>query len=753
LFLFPVQYAVPLYQRPYVWKEDDQWAPLWEDIRTVAEHLLDQGVSAQSPPTHFLGAIVIQPQQPDGPGSPQRFLVIDGQQRLTTLQLLLAAVSRTAGEMGHDDVLGALTANDPRLATGDQLFKVWPTNVNRDAFKSVMDPGHPPITQPVKEIQQAYAFFCQQIRLWIADQASGAAEAEQFKMLQVTLRDLLKVVSITLDDGDSPQVIFETLNGRGTPLISLDLLKNAVFQRAASQNADPDALYALHWRPELDRDYWRDDQRAGRLRTKNGDLFLQYWLVAELGEQVPATEFFLTFQARVLRAATCPPMTSLIPRLAHDAAVLRQFYQAETGNAEHRFSQLLALLDTTTLMPIVLLLQRSNDVTPQCRARAYAILESFLVRRMLCNLTTKAYNRLVPSLVKELKGDLARADTILQRRLSEESSPTNRWPGDDQLRAVLLGKDLYGQRRQDRLVMVLWKIEERLRAADKMTEQGLARPGKLTLEHIIPQSWGQHWPLDDGHEDPAGWRDGHLHRLGNLTLTTGQLNASLSNLPWHTSGAGKDKRRSLSDHSLLKLNAMLRDRYPERFDERSVDERGAQLAEIIIQLWPGPGQESATAAGPLGVAQAAALSDRQGDGGADSEDSQRGAEIPAATANLASGQAGVRQPTVVPSPEDALHRRARELLLQGKQVNEIGGGTNFPLWRAAFVEEAQLKGELIQGEPTAADAVRLKDDGRLRWEAVAARLFGDASPRRVKEAQALYEKARGPGSAKRSRGH
>ena len=79
----------------------------------------------------------------------------------------------------------------------------------------------------------------------------------------MTLSDLLKLVAIRLEDGDSPQVIFETLNGRGTPLIALDLLKNAVFLEAAREDVDTDQLYNAHWAPELDRDYWRETAGQG----------------------------------------------------------------------------------------------------------------------------------------------------------------------------------------------------------------------------------------------------------------------------------------------------------------------------------------------------------------------------------------------------------------------------------------------------------------------------------------------------------
>lgn len=284
LFQPDVRYVIPLYQRPYVWSEQRQWSPLWQDIATVADHVLTEGASSKSP-AHFLGAIVIE-QEENPPGSPQRYLVIDGQQRLTTLQLLLAAAARTAHEMGctaQGDLLRRLTLNDELLATGDERFKVWPTNANRVAFRATMQPGGPPTEPQVtlsSEIRDAYSFFRGQIKSWAADDISHAAvespPTQHFEALRVTLGHLLKLVSIRLEDGDNPQVIFETLNGRGTPLIALDLLKNAVFLKAERQNAETDQLYAQYWAPELDRDYWRDERRAGRLFNKNGDLFLQY---------------------------------------------------------------------------------------------------------------------------------------------------------------------------------------------------------------------------------------------------------------------------------------------------------------------------------------------------------------------------------------------------------------------------------------------------------------------------------------------
>lgn len=737
LFQLDVRYVIPLYQRPYVWTEQKQWSPLWDDIATVAEHVLVEGASSKSP-AHFLGAIVIE-QEENPPGSPQRFLVIDGQQRLTTLQLLLAAASRTAHAMGcaaQGDLLGRLTLNNQLLAKGDERFKVWPTNANRDAFRRTMETDEAQASKPPSpgnEIHNAYAFFCQQITSWVTDDDPDSSPlsppVKQFEALRVTLGDLLKLVSIRLEDGDNPQVIFETLNGRGTPLIALDLLKNAVFLKAERENSNTDALYNQHWEPELDRDYWRDSRRTGRLFTKNGDLFLQYWLVAELAEPVAATELFDIFRAKILQPASCPPMTDLIPRLTRDAAALRWFQSADADPADRRFHDLLELLDTTTLMPIALTLLRADAVTAERRARAFRILESFLVRRMLCGGTTKNYNRLFAALVGDINADLSHADDVVASRLAAETAPANRWPTDSELHSAILTRDMYGQRRQDRLVMVLHRIEEHLRTADSKTEQHLGMASNLTLEHLIPQTWEPHWPLDETQEDPLAWRIAHLHKFGNLTLTTGALNSSLSNAPWHAPLQPKDKRRSLIEHSLLRLNSIVTGQHPESFTEVDVDERSTYLASLIASIWPGPDRVETIRPGPTPSAT-------------------QPAQVPSAPASSPLVQDP--SPTENTAASPTLRDRIRELLRSGLTTSEtsdrLGGGRD--LWLIVLEEEARLANEVLTRAPSPGDAVALRDGQNMRWERVAARLYGD--PRRVGAAQRLYDQAKGEGAAKRS---
>jgi hypothetical protein len=400
--------------------------------------------------------------------------------------------------------------------------------------------------------------------------------------MRIVLTSLLHVVSINLETGDDAQVIFETLNARGTPLLAMDLVKNAVFHRAESETSDSvDALHHDLWEPELGRSYWREQQRQGRLSRPRAELFLMHWLTMRLRDTVTATELFAAFRGRVLDAASAPPTAELIAELCRDAATLRGFDAWPPTSPEGRFFRRLALLDTTTLLPLALLLFRSPEVPPERRRAALAALESWLVRRMLCALTTKNYNRSTVELLDVAWANLDAVDEALLDTLDRWDRPINRWPRDDEVVRALTTRPTYGWIAQRRLVLVLEAIEHERRAAVK-TESILDPDERLSIEHVMPQEWSSHWPLDDVSDPVAATsaRDGQVHRIGNLTLVTSPLNSSLSNAPWET------KRTALAQHSLLRLNAELAEHAV--WDEDAIRTRSASLAHELCAIWAPP---------------------------------------------------------------------------------------------------------------------------------------------------------------------
>ncbi len=585
LFELDVRYVVPLYQRPYVWDEDKQWEPLWDDLLTLLDHQESGNGHHYS---HFLGAIVLDQETP-APGEIPVFTLIDGQQRLTTLQIVLAAAANTAAELGATndaEIIRDLVRNNEKKATGIELFKVWPTNANRSAFQAVMGDGGPAPEREDDEdnrIDEAYAFFADRIREW-AEEVEADERPARLKILRITLCDLLKMVSITLEADDNAQVIFETLNARGTPLLALDLVKNSVFLEAAKQTLDVDALYHGIWEPQLDDDYWREARRQGRLNRPIGELFLMHWLAMKLRQVIPATELFSTFRGRILSALPAPHMADLIPEMCRDAKTLRSFDDFERGSVEATFFERLDALDTSTVIPLVLFLFREPAVSAERRRRALPILESWLVRRMLLGLTAKNYNMQIPVLIGRVADDPEFADDVILEELRTGVGQVSRWPDDGELNAALTQRYLYGYVSQKRIVMLLRAVETSL-YTNKV--EAVAVPTSLSIEHVMPQSWEKHWPLPSGlegdeYQEAETVRRDRIHRLGNLTLTTQPLNSALSNASWSA------KQKQLNKWGKLLLNARLTEEHPETFDEAAIDLRGEALAQRICSIWPGP---------------------------------------------------------------------------------------------------------------------------------------------------------------------
>ncbi|HEV7678915.1 MAG TPA: DUF262 domain-containing protein [Candidatus Dormibacteraeota bacterium] len=587
LFNSRIQFRVPVYQRAYVWNETENWAPLWDDIADTANRYMEDP-KAQS--RHFLGPIVLSQERFEAGGVDPR-LVIDGQQRLTTLQIIIAAAVAAARDHGQDDIgaeLAELTVNRGRVAQDDLQFKVWPSRRDRKAFLSALEFGA--TKSATTGIPAAWIYFRVRIEDWVTDEgeADSNGQTERLEALRVCLANLLYVVSINLDESDNAQVIFETLNARGTGLGALDLVKNAIFLQGEREKAATDYLHDEFWEPTFEGDeYWLDETRQGREKRARADWFLMHWLAMELGEVVRADKLFDTFRKRVLHGPDSMSVVKLVPRLCEDANIMRRFDDFVPGTAEQLFFSRLETMDTTTMFPIALFLFRCSELTPERRLRALAALESWLVRRAIMRLTAKNYNRTLSSLLKVIKDDFAHADAAIVEELRSSQATTAIWPNDEVVRSRVVKDELYGYVGQARLRMLLEACELDLR--DPAKTEAIALPGGLSIEHALPQAWEENWPLPGGvdQDEAAIGRWAHINRLGNLTLVTQPLNSALSNAPWvaHREGAFS-KRDELKKRSVLLINQRLCEH--AEWDEARIDARGTELADGILRAWPGP---------------------------------------------------------------------------------------------------------------------------------------------------------------------
>lgn len=604
IFMMPQRLKVPLFQRPYVWNQERQWEPLWNDVIRVAERLRKRPTDKAQP--HFLGAVVMQ-QVPTQAGLMMERTVIDGQQRLTTLQLMLdalhaelQAVNATTPSMR----LEPLIANAAPFCTApEDRFKVWPTNRDRPAFMAVMAAAppvdHDAVGHKGERMVEAHRFFSQQARQWLA--AGGQAEVEgRASVIETVVRELLQMVVIDLGMDENAQEIFETLNDRGTPLTAADLVKNFVFQRLLDTGADVDVAYEENWK-EFETGFWETETSVGRLFLPRSSVFLNHWLVARTGGEVVAREVFARFKS--FSSDSGIPMPELIRQIRRAGVVYRDFtVKAEslTGPTDRLglFGYRTGALEAGVIKPLVLHLldPEQPPVAQDQLEKALSAVESWMVRRMLVRATTKAHNTLMAAIIGELrKGDRSKAGDIVEAFLAKQDGDSTYWPDDDEVRREVARLAAYRRLSRGRLRMVLEAIEDDLRGW-KNGKQGLGGErvarGKLTVEHAMPQKWEKHWPPSDGFQGEDD-RNQLIHTLGNLTLLTGPLNAKASNAPWVGAGG---KRAALNEHDVLKLNRSLLHGSEGGWTDRQIRERTAEMAGLIVGIWPAPaGHRSAAA--------------------------------------------------------------------------------------------------------------------------------------------------------------
>lgn len=587
LFQKPIRYVVPTFQRPYVWNQDDQWEPLWEDIRNTAERYLEAREGASSPEVaeektgrHFLGAVVLK-QRPTPTAATEEREVIDGQQRVTTLQIVMRAIGEALEELGHEAEatrMKRLTENP--YVTGDEVFKLWPTTTDQPAFRSIMTSAREEVGEGGSRLGEAFDYFQLQVTEWIR---AGASEEERNVLahgLETALMGLMEMVVIDLGTADDAFVIFETLNARGTPLLASDLVKNLVMQVAEAEGLGAEAIHQELWVPFEDP-WWRKEIRQGRLTRPRIDVLLDYWLELRLKTEVPSHELFPRFKQHL--EAEGNAVRTLLSDLVAVGQVWRSFDEEREDPREGTFVHRWRTIEAGPVTPLALRLfgaRRTGDIDEADFHSALSMIESYLVRRMLCRMTTKDYNRLFIELLRQVDtAEPSQARQIIGEFLGAQQADARSWPTDGEVRRALRDLPIYRLITRARLRLVLEAIEESLRGP--RTEDHVI-PRKLTVEHVLPQSWKEHWspPAGDDPVEALEERARRLHSIGNLTLVTKSLNPALSNAPW------SDKRAALHEHSNLLMTRRLLDDAGDTWTDEQIDARSAHLADLVCQIWP-----------------------------------------------------------------------------------------------------------------------------------------------------------------------
>ncbi|MFE5907867.1 DUF262 domain-containing protein [Streptomyces wedmorensis] len=549
------QFQVPLYQRTYSWTEK-QLGQLWTDILDQAE-LLESGEKAS---THFLGSVVLAP-SPQNEATFPRWLVVDGQQRLTTLSLALTAIRDHIADAEPDE---AERIDDEYLVNkrknGSDHFRLLPTQADRAQFAAY-------VRGPLSEqavggaVAAAYSFF----RRKLVEAADPAAPQDVFRIEQA-ITSRLTLVAVTAERGDNVHRIFESLNNTGLKLSQADLLRNYLFMRLPTRG---EHVYETYWLPlqdslsndELEQLMWLQLVLDGDDRVRRQDLYAAQQQRFERGE-VSEAEIEAYIKKLYRRGALFRRL--LYPDVEPNAAVRGHLHRLDTWQAQVTYPALMLLLDR----------RERGDLNSMDTARAMSYVESFLVRRMMCRVPTNNLNRIFQAVPGQLPLDMPVADGLHQLLSAENRF----WPDDDELREKVRTAPFYKFGRGHQRKMVLQRLEESYEHPEPVDFAA----AQLTIEHVMPQSPGDEWlrmlseDVVDG-ESPKDLHSRLQHTLGNLTLTA--VNSELSNHPF-------ERKQDLLQGSHLEMNRRIA--ATERWGADEIRTRADELTDRAIALWPAP---------------------------------------------------------------------------------------------------------------------------------------------------------------------
>ena len=600
-----IQYVVPSYQRNYVWTKEDQWEPLWDDVLEVTRRVLGDE-SNQEP--HFLGTIITKPIA-TGQSRLERWSVVDGQQRLTTLQLLIAAAHQAFTKYELTDfasmLAGYLFNQRASVQESHERYKIRHKSRDYRGFAAVVELGlgestsAPSDSTSNQRLFDCYDYFRKAVCKWLqAD--SEERLCDRADALRTAIMDKLQVVDICLERENS-HAIFEALNARGEPLTEWEKTKNYILSIAVSEDdPDGDRVYKGHLEPYDSDAYWDQRVSVPRFTGKRIDLFLFFFAQIEIprrrqaasGEAEPQTlqrnRLYRAFRyvGEHLYRRSHEELHGLLDRLGRYANIYGRINRRD-GDRFSGYARLVMrrreTLNLASLIPVFMVLVErlgyGHDLD-----QALRIVDSYLMRRVALKATYSGFDDVAFGYVQAVRdappGDVC---AVLIHQF-EKSTWTNRWPRDDEVVLHLREADMYQSISSARKQLLLRGIAQKMHEENEMH---LAMPFNprttLTVEHVAPQGWERHWKedLEFGDSDEERQRLNRVvHRIGNLTLVTQALNPKLGNRPW-------SYKATLLDGDNLEMNRrLLKDMEGDTWNEREINRRGQIIADYVNEIWP-----------------------------------------------------------------------------------------------------------------------------------------------------------------------
>ncbi len=538
------QLVIPIYQRVYSW-EKEQCKQLWDDIVKTGGNDQMNG--------HFIGSILYVL---DGiTHSDNALLIIDGQQRLTTITLLLTALrDHWSDEVKRKEIEDHYLINSGK--DGDKKFRLILSDSDKDTMLSLIDKDKRKPSEPSSKIVENFKLFEE----WISKNTNELETI--FKGLEK-----LMIVYIALKKGkDDPQLIFESMNSKGMELTQTDLIRNYIVMETETEKQE--SFYNKYWRA-MEKDFEQN--------KKWFDRFFRHYLTIKTREIPNINKVYVAFKRYQQERGIETEI--LLQDLQKYCGYFCQIVFKKEADKDKDLNKALGfLVDLEMDVVYPLLLELYSDYSDRVLSSndfisIIALIESYICRRAVCGLGTNSLNKVFPSFTKHIQKDeyfkSLKAHFVC---LTEKQ----RFPNNDEFKDLFITIDFYKFQKKEYFF-------ERLENFDRKER---VYTHEYTTEHIMPQKLTEEeWEKDLG-ENFQAIHDKYLHTIGNLTKTG--YNTEYSNRSFQKK---RDMEKGFKQ-SPLRLNQGLRDL--ESFGEEEIKKRANDLADLALKIWTYPKLDAET---------------------------------------------------------------------------------------------------------------------------------------------------------------
>ncbi|GAA9771696.1 DUF262 and DUF1524 domain-containing protein [Helicobacter pylori] len=545
------QFVIPIYQRLYSW-EKEQCKQLWDDIIKIGGNDKMDG--------HFIGSILYVL---DGiTHSDNALLIIDGQQRLTTITLLLTALRNHLSDKRKEIEDHYLINSDKG---GDKKFRLILSESDKDTLLDLIDKDRRKPSELSLKIVENFELFEEWIR-----KNTGKLETI-FKGLEK-----LTIVWIALTKKeDDPQLIFESMNSKGMELTQTDLIRNYIVMETEAEKQED--FYNQYWRA-MEEDFKQNEKQNEKKEKKLFNRFDRHDLTIKTGKIPNINRVYVAFKDYQQKEGI--EIEALLQDLQKYCRYFCQIVSKKEADEDKDLNKALGFLvdlDMDVVYPLLLELYSdySDGVLSQQDFRcSIALIESYICRRAVCGIPSNGLNKLFASFTKHIQ-----KDEYFESLKAHFGSLTKeqRFPNDDEFRNSFITRDFYKKFKKKTKCFL-----ERLEYFD--TKESV-NTQKCTIEHIMPQELTEEWERDLG-ENFQAIHDKYLHTIGNLTLTG--YNLEYSNKSFQEK---RGMEKGFKD-SPLRLNQGLRDL--KSFGEEQIKKRANDLADLALKIWTYPKLDAET---------------------------------------------------------------------------------------------------------------------------------------------------------------